>query len=120
MLKQQFNYFKPLLFCNIFQQAQKPWAKRLTKVIAAKKDYHAACRTEKSTANQENNARGDTTVSQDQVALLFMKSGLHGCDDYFLVYHLSFALLVYMKQNRYMLMSQRHSTLGKPIHAPSP
>lgn len=35
--------------------------------MAAKKDYHAACRSEKSTANQENNARGDSAVSPDQV-----------------------------------------------------
>ena len=48
-------------------QAQKPWEKKYTKLMAAKKDYHAACRSEKSTANQENNARGDSAVSPDQV-----------------------------------------------------
>lgn len=35
--------------------------------MQAKKEYHAACRSEKSTANQENNARGDSAVSPDQV-----------------------------------------------------
>ncbi|BFZ05187.1 hypothetical protein BsWGS_08226 [Bradybaena similaris] len=76
-LWQKDNYHKSMMhfketkeFEDNFRKAQKPWAKRLTKVIAAKKDYHAACRTEKSTANQENNARGDTTVSQDQLKKL--------------------------------------------------
>lgn len=50
-------------------QAQKPWGKLLGKVMAARKDYHTACRTEKSTANQENNAKGDSTVSQDSVSI---------------------------------------------------
>ena len=39
----------------------------MNKVLAARKDYHNACRVEKSTANQENNARADTAVSSDQV-----------------------------------------------------
>ncbi|XP_022335339.2 protein kinase C and casein kinase substrate in neurons protein 2-like isoform X1 [Crassostrea virginica] len=50
-----------------FKKAQKPWEKKYTKLMAAKKDYHAACRSEKSTANQENNARGDSAVSPDQL-----------------------------------------------------
>ena len=48
-------------------QAQKPWEKKYNKVMNAKKDYHTACRQEKSTANQENNARGDSSFSPDQV-----------------------------------------------------
>ncbi|XP_055996251.1 protein kinase C and casein kinase substrate in neurons protein 1-like isoform X2 [Ostrea edulis] len=50
-----------------FKKAQKPWEKKYTKVMQAKKDYHSACRAEKSTANQENNARGDSAVSPDQL-----------------------------------------------------
>lgn len=48
-------------------KVQKPWEKKLNKVLQAKKDYHTACRNEKSTANQENNARADTAMSSDQV-----------------------------------------------------
>jgi hypothetical protein len=76
-LWQKDNYHKSMMhfketkeFEENFRKAQKPWAKRMTKVLAAKKDYHAACRSEKSTANQENNARGDTTVSPDQLKKL--------------------------------------------------
>lgn len=50
-----------------FKKAQKPWEKKYTKLMQAKKEYHAACRSEKSTANQENNARGDSAVSPDQL-----------------------------------------------------
>lgn len=48
-------------------QAQKPWAKRLSRVIKAKKDYHSAMKLEKTATNQENNAKNDSGVSQDQV-----------------------------------------------------
>lgn len=56
--------------CLLFQ-VQKPWEKKLNKVLAARKDYHNACRVEKSTANQENNARSDSSMSSDQVSTVF-------------------------------------------------
>lgn len=52
---------------DAFKKAQKPWGKLLTKVNKAKADYHAACKNEKSAANQEKNANADTSISQDQV-----------------------------------------------------
>ena len=48
-------------------QAQKPWAKRYQKLMKMKKDFHMACKLEKTATNQENNARGDTAMSGDQV-----------------------------------------------------
>lgn len=51
-----------------FKKAQKPWVKFLQKVDKAKSDYHTACKTEKSATNQERNATGDSSVSQDQVS----------------------------------------------------
>lgn len=50
-----------------FKKAQKPWSKLLQKVTKAKQDYHTACKTEKSAANQERNASGDSSLSPDQV-----------------------------------------------------
>ncbi|XP_076450073.1 protein kinase C and casein kinase substrate in neurons protein 1-like [Babylonia areolata] len=69
---QKENYHKSMMhfketkeFEDEFRKAQKPWAKRLSKVLEAKREYHTACRTEKSTVNQENNARGDASMSAD-------------------------------------------------------
>lgn len=72
------NYHKPMVgpyketkaLEDEFRKAQKPWAKRLAKVMDAKKKYHVACKMEKSATNQENNARGDSSVSGEQVARL--------------------------------------------------
>lgn len=52
---------------DAFKKAQKPWAKLLQKVEKVKQDYHTACKTEKSAANQERNASGDSSFSADQV-----------------------------------------------------
>ncbi|XP_076273983.1 protein kinase C and casein kinase substrate in neurons protein Synd isoform X8 [Rhynchophorus ferrugineus] len=52
---------------DAFKKAQKPWSKLLQKVEKAKADYHTACKTEKSAANQERNASGDSSFSADQV-----------------------------------------------------
>ncbi|XP_044748475.1 protein kinase C and casein kinase substrate in neurons protein 1 isoform X2 [Coccinella septempunctata] len=55
---------------DAFKKAQKPWVKLLQKVDKAKNDYHTACKTEKSAINQERNAAGDSSLSQDQVKKL--------------------------------------------------
>lgn len=55
---------------DAFKKAQKPWCKLLTKVNKAKSDYHAACKAERSVAQQEKNASNDSTFSQDQVLVL--------------------------------------------------
>eukprot|EP00095_Tigriopus_kingsejongensis_P003897 maker-scaffold296_size217904-snap-gene-1.16 protein:Tk03897 transcript:maker-scaffold296_size217904-snap-gene-1.16-mRNA-1 annotation:"protein kinase c and casein kinase substrate in neurons protein 2-like isoform 1" len=74
---QKDNYHKSILQLkerkemeDAFKKAQKPWAKLLTKVNKAKADYHNACKAEKTAANQERNATGDSTLSQDQMRKL--------------------------------------------------
>lgn len=59
-----------------FKKAQKPWAKLLAKVDKAKSDFHTSCKTEKSASNQERNASGDSSFSQDQVCLFYICSTL--------------------------------------------
>ena len=57
----------PECFGFYTDQVQKPWSKRLTKVLKCKKDYHMACKMEKTATNQENNARNSSDLSGDQV-----------------------------------------------------
>ncbi|CAH1110882.1 unnamed protein product [Psylliodes chrysocephalus] len=71
---QKVNYHKSVMnikekkdMDDTFKKAQKPWTKLLQKVEKCKTDYHTACKTEKSAANQERNATGDTSFSADQV-----------------------------------------------------
>ena len=42
--------------------------------MKSRKDYHTACKLEKTATHQENNARGDTGVSADQVRLKSKKN----------------------------------------------
>ena len=42
--------------------------------MKSRKDYHTACKLEKTATHQENNARGDTGVSADQVRFKFKKN----------------------------------------------
>jgi fructose-1,6-bisphosphatase len=64
---------------DAFKKAQKPWAKLLQKVEKAKSDYHTACKSEKSAANQERNAAGDSSISADQVSeeIFFKHTQIH-------------------------------------------
>jgi hypothetical protein len=48
-------------------KAQKPWAKLYVKVDKYKREYHAATKTVKMTETQENNAKLDGSITQEQV-----------------------------------------------------
>ncbi|CAD5234786.1 unnamed protein product [Bursaphelenchus xylophilus] len=62
-----------------FEKAQRPWKKLFEKMESCKKAYYTACRTEKSTAIQLVNLKGDASTANESTDKL--KERLTRCEE---------------------------------------